>query len=251
MSDSGILRKLLRLLLATVMLAVAAGQAWAQGATCPPSEPLRTELKLPHFAGLLAARKPIRIVAIGGLSTAGNPNNGTVGRAYPDRLKEALIKRAGPLDITVLNKGVARQSAAVELARFETDVFGNKPDLVIWETGTNDAVTGVDRDTFAGQLQSGIEQLRDRNIEVILMNPQFAPQTLGLVDLNPYLLAIARVAEIEDVLLFDRFELMRDWMSNGYFPLENLKPEQKGQLAAAVYNCVAERLADLIVAATR
>ena len=40
-------------------------------------------------------------------------------------------------DLTVLNRGVNGEEAADMLARFETDVIAEKPDLVLWQVGTN------------------------------------------------------------------------------------------------------------------
>ena len=67
--------------------------------------------------------------------------------------------------ITVVNRGVPRQTAQQMLERFPTDVIPEDPVLVIWETGTTDAVRGVGVDDFAAHCKpaSTTQGARDRH----------------------------------------------------------------------------------------
>src|SRR5260370_974005 len=105
--------------------------------------------KLPHLAERLRAGQPVRIVAIGGASTTGLAA-GSSDLAYPHRLQEILARWYPSSSITVVNRGVPRQTAQQMLERFPTDVIPEDPVLVIWETVTTDGVRRRQaRGTFA------------------------------------------------------------------------------------------------------
>src|SRR5215471_15161801 len=134
-----------------------------------PAELMRVEVTLPHLSGRLRAKNPVKIVAIGGASTTGAAA-GSPDRAYPHRLQETLDRWYPNVPITVVNKGVPRQTAQQMLERFPSDVFAEDPVLVIWETGTTDAVRGVGVDDFAAALQTGIEDLKARSVDIMLVD---------------------------------------------------------------------------------
>ena len=46
--------------------------------------------------------------------------------------------------MTVVNKGVGGETAEQMLARFTRDVLPYRPQLVIWQTGTNQALVSED-----------------------------------------------------------------------------------------------------------
>ena len=97
-----------------------------------PVEPIALEHGLVRFAQGLA-RERVRIVAIGSSTTAGE---GGI-KPYPPRLKSFLEEKYPNARITVANKGKGGEEAPAELKRFDKDVIAEKPDLVIWQVGTN------------------------------------------------------------------------------------------------------------------
>ena len=97
-----------------------------------PVEPIAFEHGLTHFAQALA-RGQAKIVAIGSSTTAGEGNI----PAYPGRLLSFLRNAYPTANIAMVNKGIGGQEAPIEFARFGTDVITEKPDLVIWQVGTN------------------------------------------------------------------------------------------------------------------
>src|SRR5208337_984535 len=110
-----------------------------------PAELTQIDDKLPHLSERLHAGWPVKIVAVGGASTTGAAA-GSADLAYPHRLQEILDRWYPTVPITVVNKGVPRQTAQQMLERFPSDVIAEDPVLVIWETGTTDAVRGVEID---------------------------------------------------------------------------------------------------------
>jgi acyl-CoA thioesterase-1 len=210
-----------------------------------PTELMQVSTRLPHLAERLKARQPVNIVAVGGASTkgaaAGNPE-----LAYPHRLQLALAEAFPDAPVTVINKGVPRQSTQQMLERFATDVMAEDPVLVIWETGIADAVRGIEVDDFAAALQNGIDEIKHRAIDVLLVDMQFSRSTAAVIDFERYLTTVRRVGDLNSVYVFPRFEIMRYWSEQNMFNFDEVAPEERPRLAAKVYDCIGRKLAKAI-----
>lgn len=244
------------LLLAVLVLALPLGSEGARAQPAPtqcaaPSELLDSGVRLPELAKRLHARQPITIVAIGGASTAGTAAGDGEGNAYPRRLEEALQRRHPGVPITVINKGVPRQTTDEMVARFPSDVFALHPTLVIWETGTVDAVRSIDVEGFAEALESGIAALLRQHAEIMLVDMQYNPKTSSLINFEPYLDTLHRTADLQEVYSFRRYDLMRYWSDSGRFDLVDVPNGRQAALAGEIYRCLGERMADAIDHAAR
>jgi acyl-CoA thioesterase I len=215
-----------------------------------PEELMQVDDKLPHLAERLRAEQPVRIIAIGGASTTGLAA-GSSDLAYPHRLQEILAREYPSSSITVVNRGVPRQTARQMLERFPTDVIPEDPVLVIWETGTTDAVRGVGVDDFAATLQTGIDELKAHGIDITLVDLQFSHSTTTVMDFEQYLNALHRVGDVNDVNVFPRFEMMRYWSEQNVFNFDGVAKDERASLAAKVYECIAGKLAEAIRVALR
>jgi acyl-CoA thioesterase-1 len=96
----------------------------------------RFDYPLPHTARLLAAGKPIKIVALGSSSTYGAGASSSAG-SYPNRLAQELARRFPGQEFTVLNRGVNGEEITDMLKRLDSAVLAEHPDLVLWQVGTN------------------------------------------------------------------------------------------------------------------
>lgn len=210
-----------------------------------PADLLRVEVTLPHLNERLQAKNPAKIVAIGGASTIGAAA-GSSDLAYPRRLQEILDRWYPNVPITVVNKGVPRQTAQQMLERFPSDVLDEDPVLVIWETGITDAVRGVEIDDFAAALQGGIDQLKARGIDIMLIDMQFSRSTVTVIDFERYLHTLHRVGEVNEVYVLPRFEMMRYWSEQNVFNFDGVAKNERASLAASVYECIGGKLADAI-----
>src|SRR6266849_1104312 len=213
-----------------------------------PSELTQVDDKLPHLNERLRAGGPVKIVAIGGASTTGAAA-GSPELAYPHRLQEMLVRWYPSIPVTVVNKGVPRQTAQQMLERFPSDVVAEDPVLVIWETGTTDAVRGVEIEDLAAALQSGIDELKTRSIDIMLIDMQFSRSTVTVIDFERYLNTLHRVGDVNDVYVFPRFEMMRYWSEQNVFNFDGVSKEERASLAASVYECIGRKLAEAIRAA--
>ncbi|MDE1903983.1 MAG: hypothetical protein KGI46_09020 [Alphaproteobacteria bacterium] len=245
--------------LATLLIVVLFGVAPANAqAPAPPKanqcavspDLIAGDPTLPGLAKRFHDRQPVVIVAIGGASTAGVAAGGAA-NAYPQRLQEALARRHPGVSITVINKAIPRQTTRDMIARFSTDVLAAKPNLVMWETGTVDAVRAVEVDEFVTALDEGITKLRAGGAAVMLVNMQYNPGLASVIDFGPYLDALSRVADLDDVYLFDRYQIMRYWNDTGRFDMLDVPSGKQTALAEAVYRCLGETMAGAIDRAAR
>jgi len=225
------------------VMAMASGTARADPAAdcATPPEMTETDIKLPHLAERLKAHQPISIVAIGGASTIGQAA-GSPDLSWPHRLGEDLAKDFPDSPVSVTNKGVPRQAARQMFERFATDVFAEDPVVVIWEVG----VRGTDIDEFAQTLQDGLEQLKNRAIDTILVDMQFSRSSSTLINFDGYLKALHRAGDLADVYVFPRFEVMRYWSEQNMFNFDDVAAEDRAKLAARVYDCLGRKMAEII-----
>jgi lysophospholipase L1-like esterase len=174
------------------------------------------EQPLTILANRLRDQKPVKVVAIGSSTTAGEGGIAP----YPQRLLADLRIRFPKAAIDVINRGVGGEEAPLELKRFDHDVFDLNPDLVIWQVGTNSVWQPADQNppSFEDTTQAirdGVDRLLDsKRIDVILMDLQYVPalltppkikNTTAMVD------AISEIAHTKGVNVFRRFALMKGW----------------------------------------
>src|SRR5205807_3853812 len=96
---------------------------------------------------------------------------------------------------------------------------GKKPNLVVWQTGTVDAMRSVDPEDFRTSVSEGIAALQNAGIDVVLMNLQYSPRTETMISAAPYLDNMRVAAQEHEIPLFDRFAIMTYWNESGDFDL--------------------------------
>src|SRR5262249_26350821 len=124
--------------------------------------------------------------------------------AYPARLEAALKQRLPSVavkGVTLVRKRMSAEDFAQGMGQFVVD---EKPDLVIWQTGTLDAIRRIEPDDFRAALDEGVETLHKGGADVILMNMQYSPRTDIMVALGPYADNMRVVAQQHEIPLFDR-----------------------------------------------
>jgi len=205
------------------------------------AEQVRFDLPLPRTARLLAAGKPIKIVALGSSSTFG-AGASTSAASYPSRLAEELARHFPGHEITVLNRGVNGDEAADMLARFDRAVIAEKPDLVLWQAGTNSVLRDKAVLPHASLLHEGLARLKATGADVVLIDPQYAPRVLAKPNIEGMVSLIATTAKAEHVSLFHRFDLMRHWYETEHLPFETFVSPDGLHMNDWSYACLAKAL---------
>lgn len=225
--------------------------AWEAAAAGPvdcaiPKNLFDYEPKFPKTLAKLDKGEAMTIVVIGGGSTTGRAAGGD-DKAWPARFRVALAERFPKARIAVFNKSVARNTARHMVARFDSDVLAHKPNLVIWETGIADAVRATDLDEFREDLQSGIDKLKAHIPEVMLMDMQYSRHSDLIVYFNRYLTILRGTADINDIGMFPRNEIMRGWSEAGIFDFDVKGQDARRRLAVNLYDCIGKGVVEFLV----
>jgi hypothetical protein len=224
----------------------AEGGALDQAHECPmPERFYEFEPPLTKTAKALATGREVVITVLGGSSTLGLAAGATA-LAWPARLGSVLTDRFPSARIKVVNRAVARQTAKQVLERLDRDILPLKPNLVIWETGTMEAVRGSEVDAFRETVRTGIDELRAAGVEVALMNMQFSRETDAMIHFEPYLIALRQVADATETPLFRRRGIMRYWAESGLLDLRVKEDTKRRQLAVKLYDCIGRAMADFV-----
>jgi hypothetical protein len=220
--------------------------AFGQEPACPTPEGFAAfEAPLPKTAKALAAGSEVVIVALGGTSSLGSAAGG-VSLSWPSRLAAALAGRFPAVRIKVVNLAMPRQTAREAADRLARDVLPLKPTLVIWETGTMEAVRGTGVDDFRETVQAGLDELHAAGTEVVLMNAQFSRDADAMIPFAPYLGALRELADANEVPVFHRYGLMRYWAESGVLDLRAKDSEKRRKLAARLYECLGRAMANFV-----
>jgi acyl-CoA thioesterase-1 len=167
---------------------------------------------LPHVARRIAHAQPLRIVAFGSSSTEG-AGASSPDATYPSRLR-VFLREALHAPVEVINAGVGGEDAD-DMARRVADVIALRPDLVIWQTGSNDPLRGVPLDRFVAETRAGIAAFRAAGLDVMLMEPQDCDVLRETPGAFAYRDALRRLAAEMQVPLVRRYDLMRAWLAQG------------------------------------
>jgi acyl-CoA thioesterase I len=200
---------------------------------------------LPATARVLRSHRSLIIVALGSSSTKGVGASGP-SSAYPPVLERELAARTG-ISVTAINRGISGEVAVQTASRIGSDVFPLHPTLVIWQTGTNDLIRSGPPVVFERTLVSGIEQMRRRSIDVILMDPQYFPRGEHRPSLAAYLDVIRRVAEQYQIPVLHRHQIMTYWVDSGEMSVNAMLARDLFHMSDAGYRCLGELLADFII----
>jgi lysophospholipase L1-like esterase len=195
-----------------------------------PAIPRRALARLPRLAGLITQGQAIRIVAFGSSSTEGSGAS-SPSTTYPAQLQRDLAARLGAMgsvhsSVTVLNRGKGGDDSEAMARRLERDVLADKPDLVIWQTGSNDPMSGVSVERFAELTRAGILAMRATGADVVLMDQQWCKKLSTTDGAEAYGAALHAIATELNVPVIRRNAMMRAWAAQGLLsPTQMIGPD--------------------------
>ncbi len=202
---------------------------------------------LPHVARQIAIGAPLKIVAFGSSSTEGigasSPAN-----AYPARLQIDLRRTLRGINVSVVNRGIGGEHVDDMLARLDRDVIAAEPQLVIWQTGSNDPLRGVSIAHFREATVAAIRRIRDAGIDVVLMEPQWCPKLEATPGASRFLEAVRSIGDELDVPVIRRADLMHGWVREGKLTTKQLFASDGLHMADRGYALLAEAAARSILA---
>jgi acyl-CoA thioesterase I len=206
--------------------------------------------RLPRTGDRLKSGELLKIVAIGSSSTVGLWEFRST-NTYPDVMRREILRLQPNARISVTNSGRVGDTIPDNLARFERDVFSFKPDLILWQLGTNDIAWGGHADDqLKNRVIQGVRSLKASGADVILMDLQYTPMVLASAYSSRMQAIISEVAQQERIGLFSRFALMRKSIDAGV-PPGALVAWDRLHNSTEGYDCVGRALARTILANAR
>jgi len=211
--------------------------------TCEvPAYLLTSESPLPKVAGAVKDGHVLNILVVGSRSSTIPSQEAS---AYPARLQAYLKEKLPSVTVNISVELQAKKTAeetASDLVKLAED---KKATLVVWQTGTVDAMRSVDPDDFRGAVDEGVAALQTAGTDVILMNLQYSPRTDSMVSAPPYLDNMRVVAQQHDVPLFDRFSIMQQWNDSGEFDF--FSASHGLDLVKRVHDCLGRALSKFVI----
>jgi lysophospholipase L1-like esterase len=211
--------------------------------------PCSAPKNLAHLDGALnrtardiALNEPLTIVALGSSSTAG-AGASSPAASYPARLQIELKRRFPKSDIKVINQGVNGEEAPDELARLDA-VIEQKPDLVIWQLGTNAVLRDMDTQSISSMAQQGLARLKAAGIDVVMIDPQFTPKVVAKSAARDMVTMISTIGHRAHIPVFQRFAVMQSWHDSQSLDFDRFTVADGLHMNDWGYACFAHVLSD-------
>lgn len=213
----------------------------------PPKGISQSMEALPHVAAKLAAHKPVVIVAFGSSSTQGHGATSPE-LNYPNRLAAQLHRKYPAAAITVLNRGKGGEDAPEMIKRLRTEVIDVKPDMVIWQVGTNAVLRNLDPASTVKIVEDGVATIQASGADLVLIDPQYAPAVNAKGETAGRMVRLLnKVAHYRHVGIFPRFAVMRDWHDRQSLPFDTFVTKDGLHMNDWGYACFAQLLGDNII----
>jgi acyl-CoA thioesterase-1 len=213
-----------------------------------PTDLTQLSRPLKRVAERLARNEQITILAIGSSSTEGYGASGAE-FTYPSRLAVELKTLLPKADIRVLNRGVGGEDAREMLARMDREITAAKPDLVLWQVGTNALLHEQGVGPQASLIRTGLRRIHESGADAVLIDPQYAPKVLRDPDAKPMVALLARVADEAGIPIFRRFALMQFWHEQRDIAFADILSPDLFHMNDWSYGCFAANLAGALTKA--
>ena len=258
-----------------------AGVGFAAGApdTCnAPQETAGVPAPLPRVAASLAAGHTLNVLAVGSATLFGpdaSLGNGTVTsqalangsatlptapvvftqeaseKSFPKQMGKLLRAAVPGMEVRIVVRGGRGLLASDMLTILRNELKSNTYQLVIWQTGTVEAVRNLPPGEFGQVLSDGADEVHAAQADLVLVDPQFSRFLQTNANLDPYGQALLQVAAMPGVALFHRFDLMRSWANDGQLDLERTNKADRKRVVETLHACLGRYLANYILDAAR
>ena len=208
-----------------------------------PSADISTSAPLPRTVEKLRRGGKLRVLAIGTSALASAGGTG-VHKPYQAQVEAILEQAFKGLDVVMVNRGVSGEVAALTAERLKMQVALERPDVVLWQVGTNDALARVPAEDFERSLREMVRWLKDHAVDVILVGLQYSPQLAADEHYVAIRDALRRSAAAENVPLVRRNAAM-EFIERGR--KGEIAPIDTTDLNDTGYRCMAEHIARAMV----
>jgi len=208
---------------------------------------IRPDEPLEHVAAAITRGGPVNLLAVGSATTVGDQVGVSPETSFPMRMLAALRAAMPRISFKMTVRG-GRGLTAEDMVPLINSAFAEQHyHLVVWQTGTVEAVRGLRPDAMQAALQTGIERAQQAGADIVLVDPQFSRFLRANADLDPYEATLEQTAATPGVVLFRRFELMHDWADDGRVDLERASKADRPHTLAMLNACLGKALAQFIL----
>lgn len=252
--------------------------AWAAGVTCTSPDDLAGAVSaLPHTAEMLKPGKVLNVLAVGSATlfgpeaslepgtitsqsltgstaTPANPQLFTQPASelsFPMLMASALRKAVPGVQVNMTVRGGRSLLASDMLGILKSELATHAYNLVLWQTGTVEAVRNLPPGDFSQTLLEGAEAVHDAGADLVLIDPQFSRFLQTNANLEPYTQALVQAAAMPGVVLFHRFDLMRTWVNEGQLDLERTPRSDRRKSIEFLHACLGRYLGRLVLDSVR
>jgi hypothetical protein len=229
--------------LAALLMLAHAAYAAPPASTCPPAAEEQADAgALPHLGAALKPGATINILAVGAGADMKPASTGTPSGFF-SQLSRALEANVQGLHAVVTARGGRGLLAPMQLGLIRTALSQHPYQLVLWQTGTIDAVQDEPPEDFYQALTDGADTISRANADLVLVEPQYSRFLEANADLSPYLSAMQAAGAEQGRLVFHRYALMHDWEDADLIDLEHASLSDRPAVAARLHACIATELA--------
>src|SRR3954464_12230423 len=252
-----------QILVAVVSLILAGSPACAQSDKPPPAD-LRgsersdpglsaeclvpdTELfalaPLERVKAALDEKRPVKVLTLGSSAMSAL---GTGSASYPSWLEHELERLLPGSDFVMQHRATSGETMEDASDRIKGMVAEVEPDLVIWKVGTTEVLARTDREEFARSLDDTVKWLKEHDIDVVLVDPQYTASLAGDPGYNRVVASLEAVARANAVPLVFRSKAVRYLTEQRSNAGQN--PFQLNELG---YRCIAEHVVRAVLLSIR
>jgi hypothetical protein len=226
--------------------AVRAASELAPPGQCPAFDIAPSGATLSALAAAIKAGGPVDVLAVGSATTVGQDGN-QGGVSFPYHMIEALHAALPKIDFQLTVKGARGMTAQEMLPLLDAEVAGHAYALVLWQTGTVEAVRGLRPDTLHAALEAGVLHIRARGGDTVLIDPGYSRALRANTEIDPYMQVLRQVAGLPGVVLFPRYDLTRNWVQKGELDVEQAPKAERVAVIDTLHRCVGEALAEFVL----
>jgi hypothetical protein len=217
---------------------------------CPAAGIMASGGMLDSLAAAIKAGGPVDVLAVGSATTVGQDGN-AAGVSFPYHMIEALHAALPNVDFQLTVKGARGLTAQEMLPLLDTQVAAHIYPLVLWQTGTVEAVRGLRPDSLHAALEAGVLHIRARGGDTVLIDPNYSRALRANTEIDPYMQVMRQVAGLPGVVLFPRYDLTRTWVQKGELDVESAPKAERVAAVDALHRCVGDALARFVLSSLR
>jgi len=208
------------------------------------------DAKLEALATAIKAGGPVAVLAVGSANTVEEDAKAN-GVSFPYHMIEALRAALPKVDFELTVKGGRGMTAQDMLPVLDAQVAAHRFPLVIWQTGTVEAVRALRPDSLHAALDAGVQHVRARGGDTVLIDPNYSRALRANTEIDPYVQVMRQVAGLPGVVLFPRYELTRSWVEGGKLDVEKAPKAERTAAVDALHQCVGRALASFVLNSLR